>query len=235
MNKTSNLLKPYLRKFILQIHPDFFHHNSLRKQINASSLQKLYSILQPERETKRNSETIKLKFYSKHQRKHNSELPIAAGTFNSCDSEWVKADTFFNLCKQLNIPIVQSDLDVIQDMKTKEQYKNVKSKPYKSLTKEFAEKLHKEYSTPTNNIWKPEDILNQKMIMFDPLVDQTSLANKLSHWLPQLQPDKWWGKIPVLIISPNSEIPPKELCHDLLILKSDMILKGKRSKQPLIT
>ncbi|KAI7906923.1 uncharacterized protein BX663DRAFT_494223 [Cokeromyces recurvatus] len=222
MNKTSKLLKPYLRKFVLETHPDFFQYNSLRKQTNATSLQKLYNILQPDKDTKFDTETIKLKFFIKSQKKHNKELPAAVATFNYRDSEWNKANTFLNLCQQLNIPILQSDVDIVKEMISKELNKAIKSKPYKSLTQEFAEKLHQKYNAYTNKKWEPDDILKQKMIMFDPLVNQTLIAKKLCQWLPQLQPQLWWGKIPMLIISSNSDLPPKELTKDLLIFKSNM-------------
>lgn len=231
MNKSNTILKPYLRKFILQIHPDFFHHDKLKKETNAASLQKLYNVLQPTPpKSSTTQQAIKLEFFTKQQRQKKKETSKAIVEFSAQDSEWHKTSTFFRLCQQLNIPILQSDLDIVHDMMSKELIP-VKKGSHKSLTKEFAEKLYKQHaasSTAQKEI-DANDILNHKLVMFDPAVKNTkSFATNLSVWLPQLQPEKWWGKIPIMIISPGSELPPQtEATKGILILKSNMKLEGK--------
>ncbi|KAI8064834.1 uncharacterized protein B0P05DRAFT_590038 [Gilbertella persicaria] len=217
MNRSSIILKPYLKKLVLQTHPDFFQFDTLRKKTNAESLQKLNELLQLSH-TKRKSVPVKLEFYSKSQRK--SKAPTAVGLFDTHDSEWVKAQIFFQLCQQLDIPILQSDLDAVQDMIQKE----TKPTMNKSLAKEFAEKLYQQHRQPKIE-WQSEDVLRNNMIMFGPLVDTEVVAKKLSTWLPQLQPEKWWGKIPVLILSSQFELPAETGSKDMLILKSDMGLR----------
>jgi hypothetical protein len=229
MNKSSTILKPYLRKFILQIHPDFFHHDKLKKETNAASLQKLYNVLQPP--TQQNTATpIKLEFFTKQQKK-KKEKAKAIVEFDSHDSEWNRTSTFFTLCKQLDIPILQSDLDIVHDMIAKENKPVRQQQPHKSLTKEFAERLYKQRANVTNTAkeeWKPNDILNHRLVVFDPAVKNKKIfAVNLSAWLPQLQPERWWGKIPIMVISPESELPLKELTKGILLLKSDMTLEGK--------
>lgn len=228
MNKTSTILKPYLRKFILQTHPDFFHNEYSKKQINAASLQKLYNVLQPEKHNAVKA-TCQLEFYTKQQQNKNKkkEQPKAIGQFDCNDSEWTKANSFFQLCKQLDIPILQSDLDIVNDMISKEINKNKPKNQYKSLTIEFANRLYKQHNEPSKTTeWKSSQILSHNLVMFDPQVNKKTFSNKLILWLPQLQPERWWGKVPIMVISPGSELLPKELTKGILIIKSDMELEG---------
>jgi hypothetical protein len=219
MSKTNTIIKPYLKKFILQTHPDFFHYDLTKKQINANSIQKLYNVFQLKITE---PATVKLGFYLKGQTKQKK--PITC-TFNGRDSEWNKAQSFFQLCQQSNIPILQSDLDIVQSMLDKEEQQ--KRKPYKSLTKEFAEKLYHEHSVAAAGSLTVQDVLNHTLIMFDPSVKNKKLiASNLCQWLPQLQPQIWWNKIPMLIISPSSELPPEELTKDMIIMKSNLTLEG---------
>lgn len=224
---TNKILKPYLRKFILQTHPDFFHHDKLRKTTNAASLQSLYNILQPSTSTsKQPDSTIKLDFFIKGQKKKDKNT--VSSIFHGQDTDWDKAESFLQLCQQVNIPVLPTDLEMVQDM-VKKQFKKTESPlKYKSLTKEFAEKLHKEQTTAIpKEGWTENDILNQSLIMFDASVNKKLTASKLSQWLPQLQPQLWWGKIPLLVISSKTNQPPKELTKGMLVIKNDMELQGK--------
>ncbi|CAO3613312.1 unnamed protein product [Mucor hiemalis] len=227
MNKTSGILKPYLRKFILQTHPDFFHNDVFKKQTNAASLQKLHNILQADV----NSTTCQLEFFTKDQKGFKKKLveikPKAIAQFEPKDSEWVKANVFFQLCQQANIPILQSNLDAVNDMITKEANKNKPKSQYKSLTKEFAERLYKEQNSSTNvaSEWSPKEILEKKTVLIDPSVNIKRVAENLSSWLPHLQPEKWWGRIPVMVLSPDTEQPPQEVTKGILVITSDMKLE----------
>lgn len=226
MNKT--ILKPYLRKFILQIHPDFFHNDPFRKKVNAASLQKLYNVLQPEQANAAKATSCQLEFYVKQQQNKKKEKPKAIGRFDFNDSEWTKTNSFLHLCNQVDIPILQSDLDIVNDMLLKESSKDKPKNQYKSLTKEFAERLYKQHNKPSKAAdWEASQILGHKLVMFDPQVSKKTFSNTLSLWLPQLQPERWWGKVPLMVISPDSELPPRELTRGILVIKSDMELKGK--------
>lgn len=228
MNKTNTILKPYLRKFILQTHPDFFHNDTIKKQVNAASLQKLYNVLQPERDNAVKPTACQLEFYIKQQQNKKKEQPKAMAMFSGNDSEWIKTDTFLRLCKQLDIAILQSDLDLVQDMISKETDKNRPKNQYKSLTKEFAERLYKQHNEQTKTTeWKASQILGHKLVMFDPQVNKKAFSNTFIQYLPQLQPENWWGKIPLMVISPSSVLPPSELTKGILVVKSDMELEGK--------
>lgn len=225
---TNKILKPYLRKFILQTHPDFFHHDKLRKTTNAASLQSLYNILQPSTSTstsKQPDSTIRLNFFIKGQKK--KDKATISSIFNSQDTDWHKAEVFLRLCQQVNISVLPTDLEMVQDMVKKQFNKTESPLKYKSLTKEFAEKLHREQTKtiPKEN-WTENDILNQPLIMFDASVNEKLTVSKLSQWVPQLQPQLWWGKIPLLVISSKTNQPPRELIKGMLIIKDDMELQG---------
>ncbi|KAL9553076.1 hypothetical protein MBANPS3_003478 [Mucor bainieri] len=221
----NKILKPYLRKFVLQTHPDFFHHDKLRKTTNAASLQSLYDVLQPSTTTfKQPKSTVKLEFFIKGQKKKDRNT--VSSIFCSRDSDWDKADSFLKLCQQANIAVLPTDLEMVQDMVKKQSLKHDSLPKYKSLTKEFAEKLHKEQtSTPLKQDWSENDIINQSLIMFDPSVNKKLTASRLSQWLPQLQPQQWWGKIPLLILASASDQPPKELTRGMLVIRNDMGLQ----------
>lgn len=226
----SKILKPYLRRFVLQTHPDFFHHDKLRKTTNAASLQSLYDVLQPSTTTtsKQPKSTVKLEFFIKGQKKKDRNT--VSSIFCSRDSDWDKADTFLKLCQQANIAVLPTDLEMVQDMVKKQSLKHESAPRYKSLTKEFAEKLHKEQtSTLSKQDWTEKDIVNQSLIMFDPSVNEKLTAAKLSRWLPQLQPQLWWGKIPMLVLASTSKQPPKELTKGMLVITSDMELQGRHT------
>lgn len=231
MNKTKTILKPYLRKFILQTHPDFFHNDSCKKKVNAASLQKLYNVLQPDQDQAMTS--CQLEFYIKQQQNKKKEQPKAIARFDPKDSEWIKTSAFLGLCKQVDISILQSDMDMVQDMISKEANKHKPKNQYKSLTREFAERLYKQHNEekPTTIEWKASQILGHKLVMFDPQVNKKAFSNTFSQYLPHLQPENWWGKVPLMVISPSSVLPSRELTQGILVVKSDMDLKGKVEAQ----
>ncbi|OBZ89556.1 hypothetical protein A0J61_02384 [Choanephora cucurbitarum] len=118
---------------------------------------------------------------------------------------------------------MQTDLEAVQDMIQKE---TKPCSPNKSLTKEFAEKLHKDYQQMSpDDTWHLNDILRNRMIMFGPSVDKIKVAQNLCLWLPQLQPQKWWNKIPILVLSPKTEKPSKEASSGMIVFSSDMTME----------
>ncbi|GAA5800211.1 hypothetical protein HPULCUR_005636 [Helicostylum pulchrum] len=187
-------------------------------------------MLQPQQQNTVKATTCQLEFFTKQQKlsKKKKERPQAVIQFNGNDSEWNKTHSFFNLCKQVDIPVLQSDLDIVNDMISQELNRNKPKGQYKSLTKEFAERLYKQHNELSINKpveWTPNQILQQKLVLFDPAVNKKLLANQLCTWLPQLHPERWWGKVPIMVISPESELPPKELTTGILVIKSNMKLE----------
>ncbi|KAG2233285.1 hypothetical protein INT48_001597 [Thamnidium elegans] len=187
-------------------------------------------MLQPQQQNTVKATTCQLEFFTKQQKlsKKKKERPQAVVQFNDNDSEWNKTHSFFNLCKQVDIPVLQSDLDIVNDMISQELNRNKPKGQYKSLTKEFAERLYKQHNELSTNKpveWTPNQILQQKLVLFDPAVNKKLVANQLCTWLPQLHPERWWGKVPIMVISPESELPPKELTTGILVIKSDMKLE----------
>ncbi|KAI8882669.1 hypothetical protein K501DRAFT_333906 [Backusella circina FSU 941] len=209
MSKSTLLLKPYLRKLILQTHPDFFHNDSVKKQVNASSLQKLQQALL----NNENKKSYSLKFYPKTTKK-----PITAVL--SADSEWIKAQSFFQLCDKLSIPVLPSDQDTVQSMILRQQQPQ-----RKPLKKEFATKLYEEHSSEFQRELNVQDILNG-LVMFEPNVNKNKMAQQLCQWLPELQPQRWWGKIPLLIVSKSI---PAETAKGILCVTEDMQLQDIQS------
>lgn len=213
MSKASTLIKPYLKKFILQTHPDFFQFEKVKKQTNAASLQKLNNLLQSKSSTK---ETSRLQFFTKQTRQ-----PISI-EFDSKGTEWDHVNSFLSLCQKLNISILPSDMDIVQTELNKQQSSKG---PKKTLAQEFADELYKQQRV--NHIdWTTTDILNNPLIQFDPSINKKKVAARLCKWLPYLQPDRWWNKVPLMIISPENEIP-KKLSEGIMIIYSDMKLEGK--------
>jgi hypothetical protein len=203
-SKATFLLKPYLRKLILQTHPDFFHNDTVKKQANASSLQKLQQVLS----NNENKKACTLKFYPK-----TSKKPITAVL--SAESEWIKAQSFLQLCDKLSIPVLPSDQDIVQSM--------LSEQPKRPLKKEFAEKLYKEHSSEFQRDLSEKDIL-EGLVMFEPSVNKKRMARRLCQWLPELQPQRWWNKIPLLVVS---KAIPKDTTKGILCVTQDMQLPGK--------
>ncbi|KAI8983136.1 hypothetical protein BDB01DRAFT_792659 [Pilobolus umbonatus] len=202
-------IKPYLRRLIVQTHPDFFHQDPLRKQTNANSLQTLNNILQSNQRT---PPKVTVSFYLKKNRRK----PITSQIIN--ESEWTLANSFLQLCKQVDIPVLQSDKDLVQDMLQKENRKTV---PVKSVKKDFADKLHKQFTSTRPHQWTANDIMNNPLIMFDADVNKADMIHKLTTWIPELEPNKWWGKIPVLVLSSPVD---NELCRGMIVLDPRMDL-----------
>lgn len=213
MSKAGTLIKPYLKKFILQTHPDFFQFEKIKKQTNAASLQKLNNLLQSKSSTK---ETSRLQFFTKQTRQSISI------EFDPKGTEWDHVNSFLSLCQKLNISILPSDMDIVQTELNKQQSSKG---PKKTLAQEFADELYKQQRV--NHIdWTTTDILNNPLIQFDPSINKKSMAARLCKWLPYLQPGRWWNKVPLMIISPENEIP-KNLSEGIMVIYSDMTLEGK--------
>ncbi|KAI9300537.1 hypothetical protein BJ944DRAFT_291627 [Cunninghamella echinulata] len=263
-NKTkqaaASLIKPYLKKFILQIHPDFFHHDHIKKQHNAQKLQELYTILNPIlHSTKPLSTTqpkistpISISFYKKQQQEQflqktaikkkkekkgkddsTNTNEMISFSFSDTQQVWPTIQHFLSLCQQANIMILQSDQEAVQSMVQQQYKKPTTTRPPLTLREEFKKALyHDEEIKNRKNInndniqWTKERVLNEKLCMYDPNIkDLNHFANQLIKWLPHLQPEKWWGKIPTLFLSSSMKKDPDLIKQkDILILYEDMDL-----------
>ncbi|KAI9020021.1 hypothetical protein CLU79DRAFT_888444 [Phycomyces nitens] len=211
----SSLVKPYLKKFVLRTHPDFFGHDIARKRSNEESLQQLYTLLGPL--LKKSPPIIKQKtrltFYDKSSQKQ------VEGIFSQPNSEWATLQSFLNLCKELDISIKTCDIDTVRSMVSQSNGTRP-ARMQRSLKQEFAEALYKGQDAYRNQ-WTPQTVLENRLLMMGPSVDKNKMAERLCEFLPQLKPEIWWGKIPVLIVSPESSLPVT-LTKGMLILTSDM-------------
>ncbi|CAO3652970.1 unnamed protein product [Cunninghamella echinulata] len=269
-NKTkqaaASLIKPYLKKFILQIHPDFFHHDHIKKQHNAQKLQELYTILNPILQSTKPLSTaqpkittpLSISFYKKQQQEpllqkttikkkkekkekkdnnnNNNNNKMISFSFSDTQQVWPTVQHFLSLCQQANIMILQSDQEAVQSMIQQQQqqhYKKSTTRSPLSLGEEFKKALyHDEEIKNRKNInndtfqWTKERILNEKLCMYDPNIkDLNHFTNQLIKWLPHLQPEKWWGKIPTLFLSSSMKMDPDLIKQkDILILYEDMNL-----------
>lgn len=235
------IVKPYLKKFVLKTHPDFFAKAPSQAQVNAKSLQQLYTVLDPilkssnvsrtPESSRRKGQPLRLTFHSKTNPRQSF-----TGTFQenaTTGSPWATVQAFLKLCQQADIQVPASDIDAVRQMLAKQQATaKKKNKPAKSLTQEFAEALHKHYYYHTGpsiqkTSWTPDEILQNRLLMFGPTVNRDDWALRLSHWLPHLEPGKWWGILPTLVLPSHSDEIPSELARGMLVLTGDMQLPGE--------
>ncbi|KAI8982402.1 hypothetical protein BDF20DRAFT_912568 [Mycotypha africana] len=242
MDKAAKLIKPYLKRFILQIHPDYFQLEPIKKQTNATSLQKLNDIFSDSKairsplSDKTVRQPLQLEFYLKKQRQTNADNKVIIA-FGAQDSEWSKIHTFFQLCQKAGLPVLDADMETVQAMLQKMEEANKSHHKKMTLTEEFAKNLYKQYSykstTLTTTItkegqqeqqqqWQMKDILDNELIMFGPLVNKETMAKELCLRLPKLMPERWWGKHGLLVVSPTFEVKPTK---GIIVLRANMNLE----------
>ncbi|KAI8344305.1 hypothetical protein BC941DRAFT_464533 [Chlamydoabsidia padenii] len=226
----TSLIKPYLKKLTLQVHPDFFHGDGIKKQHNANMLQQLYTVLDPILRPNTSTpltEPVRLSFYNKRalqqqRRRKTSCASILPGVvFSTPKQAWPTIQTFFSLCQQLDISILPSDQDAVQAMITPPKKKH---QGHRSLQQEFAEALYKEQQQQqTQGVWTRAMVLEQPFFMCDDKVDRQAAADKLVQWLPSLHPERWWGRLPTLFLS--LPMDGGDLAKGILILDDTMTLE----------
>ncbi|ORX52416.1 hypothetical protein DM01DRAFT_1408291 [Hesseltinella vesiculosa] len=221
----ARLIKPYLKKVVLKVHPDFFVKEPIKKQHNAAALQQLYTILQPvlrpeqpSTSPKRPDAPMSLSFYLKGASSMNPSV-----MFTSPRHVWPIVHDFLILCQQLHVPVNAMDLAAVQQtLDHQKRHTNPRS-----LHQEFATALYQQEQRragqPTH--WTPAMILEQPLLMCDPSIDQQRLANHLAQWLPQLTPHQWWGRLPTLVVPANTHPLPDHLCKGILVLHDSMTPK----------
>lgn len=234
-SRTSVLLKPYLKRFVLQIHPDFFGHDVSKQKVNATSLQRLYTLLEPalkneshkSTKTNNNDQGIQLEFYSKSKQQHR-----VVQVFEPGQSKWELAQSFLNLCRQLEIAVQDSDVESVQQMvmqeyKKQQMRRGQQQQRPQSLTEQFARALYRQSSQRVNHEWTADDIL--RTAIFAPqVVDKRSVAERWSKWLSGLQPESWFGKLPVCFIATSTNVP-KEATKGVLVFTPDMTFQGEKA------
>ena len=245
--KVGSLIKPYLKKLVLQTHPDFFHGDPIKGKRNAISLQHLYGILNPLLKTNEPTTRIKsgqqqqeqqqLEFYGKKAR--NARI---VSTFEHSSNEWQTVASFLRLCKQLDIDVVPSDLQAVQDMITKKERElsvnNNRRKGGHSLREEFARALHKQSTTmatmtaeeTTKTPWSAERLLGNKLLTFGPHIDKNRVAKQWCEYMSTLEPERWWGIMPVLVVPSQKDaqsLSSSKQGRGILIFSSDMGYSGK--------
>ncbi|KAF7723972.1 hypothetical protein EC973_001488 [Apophysomyces ossiformis] len=218
-SRASSLLKPYLKRFMLQTHPDFFSNDPAKKKVNAESLQRLHGLLNPiikKQAASIERSTTRLDFYGKQNGGR-----VTVGVFDRKDSVWGTVRSFLNLCQQMGINVMQADIEAVDAMNTSPAI----SKKRVSLQQEFADALYRQHQESGQEMeWTPALVLRNPLLSFDDGVDRKEMARKLSQWLPQLRPKQWWGKIPVVVVPPEvvSGQPMDSLTEGIIILTTDM-------------
>ncbi|KAG2225752.1 hypothetical protein INT45_011420 [Circinella minor] len=244
--KAGSLIKPYLKKLVLQTHPDFFHGDPIKGKRNATSLQQLYGILNPLLKTNESNTTLRkkneqqeqkqqqqLEFYRKKARKTR-----IVSIFEHSSNEWQTVASFLRLCKQLDIDVVPSDLQAVQDMITKKEQEMTshhnRRKGVLSLREEFARALHKQSTTmatmttgetTTKISWSPGHILGNKLLTFGPDIDKNKVVKQWCGYMSKLEPERWWGIMPALVVSSQKDaqsLSSSKQGRGILIFSSDM-------------
>ncbi|KAI7872374.1 hypothetical protein BDF14DRAFT_1752740 [Spinellus fusiger] len=216
MANASALVKPYLRKFVLQIHPDFFGHDLSKKKLNADSLQQLYTVLGPilKQTPSTVKESTRLLFYSKSDKRQ------IEGVFNQPSSQWSTLYSFLNLCQKVNIPITPTDMQIVEGQMPQPK-KSTPEQHYLSLKQQFANALYTTHSTKAVSERTHQSILENRLLVIDPSLDKYKIAEQLSVHLPQLEPQHWWGRLPVMIVKSSADLSDLST-HGILVFTSDM-------------
>ncbi|CDH50719.1 predicted protein [Lichtheimia corymbifera JMRC:FSU:9682] len=244
--RAASLIKPYLRKLVLQTHPDFFQRDPIKAKHNAASLQQLYTILnpilqqdnrsksKPGNEAGHDDTSIPVAFYPKHASNAASRVSISFDPRPI--SAWHTAASVLDLCRQLDIKVATSDDQAVQQMISREMASlssNTQRSSYKSLREQFVRALYQQHQQQQQQPqqqkvkhWTTQEIFNNRQLVFAPSVDSKVMASKLAQWLGELHPEKWWGQLPVLVLPATAaaSLSP-DRAKGILVLTSEMDLE----------
>lgn len=221
MNRASRLLKPYLKKFVLRVHPDFFAQNPVQQKTNAESLQKLYALLDTDSHSNHNrTPTIptQLTFHDKQQ----PDL-IVKTTVDLRTSPWNNAHLLFELFDKLGISIDPSDRATVQGM-VKKQAARKSQRPAKSISDELMAAL-RERGVSTKSI-TIDQVLANPLLMVHPKVNHLEYAARLHRCIPALQPERWWRKVPTLVVPKQLHADIEKEGHGIIVFSEDMRYEG---------
>ncbi|KAI8146262.1 hypothetical protein BJV82DRAFT_576552 [Fennellomyces sp. T-0311] len=214
MTAAASLIKPYLKKLVLQTHPDFFHHDPSKSKLNSASLQQLYTLLNPllrNEPRPKKGPTLQLEFYGKNMRHKRILAQFEHG------SEWQTASALLDLCAQLDIQVAPSDREAVKTMTTKSPSRR------SDLTKEFARAFHRQAQEKPIE-WSPDLILRNKLLTFGPSVDRQEIAIRWCDFMAELEPERWWGILPALVVTRKdaTSLASSERGRGILVFTSDM-------------
>ncbi|KAI8073892.1 hypothetical protein BC940DRAFT_289451 [Gongronella butleri] len=250
--RAAALIKPYLNKVVLQVHPDFFVHDASKKKHNAQALQQLYDVLHPilrpqQQEThKKQSDPITLRFFRKGNKGQQQQQQAPSVVFQAPGDVWPTVQDFFELCDHLAVPIQPSDRQAVRDT-VAHLRQRLHRHPARSLQQQFADALYQEHhrhyqnANHNENTWTPTAILRQPLLMCHPDVDQDRVATQFAQWLPHLEPARWWGILPTLIVpehdyhraSDNTSTKGILVLHDAMTEKDIRAYLGQHLQQKL--
>ncbi|ORZ01785.1 hypothetical protein BCR43DRAFT_487509 [Syncephalastrum racemosum] len=217
MNRASTLLKPYLKKFVLRVHPDFFAQNPLQQKTNAESLQKLYALL----DNDNNANSSKTPTASTQLTFHDKQQPnlIVNATLGMRPSPWNNVQLLFTLFDKLKIPVDPADRATVQGM-IKKQARKTQQRPSKSISDELMEAL-RERGVSTKSI-TVDQVLANPLLMMHPKVNQLDYATRLHRCIPALQPERWWRKVPIIVVPEQLHTTIEKEGRGIIVFSEDM-------------
>ncbi|KAG2176236.1 hypothetical protein INT43_005470 [Umbelopsis isabellina] len=221
----KSLVRPYVKRILLKTHPDYFAQDTVKKKINAASLQSLQNVLSPllkgsaQNTTKAHSEKpTKLDFYVKNGGNRSIlkvEHKFPTSHAISIVEKWYTAASLLELCKKIGIQVMPSDIDAIQSMIDTLNKESAAAKrgraPPLSLTQVFADELYRSHNMDPASIMPEQttSIADNELLFFPPKMSEKSKAimvEKLQKALPLLRPNRWWRKIPIVIVDDIADI-----------------------------
>ncbi|KAJ2960713.1 hypothetical protein NQZ79_g3908 [Umbelopsis isabellina] len=249
----NSLLRPYVKRILLKTHPDYFAQDIVKKKINAASLQSLQNVISPllkgtaQNTTKDNFEKpTKLDFYVKNG--GNSSISKVEHKFPTANAisdveKWYIAASLLELCKKIGIQVMPSDIDATQSMidtlnKESSVAKRNRIAP-PSLTQIFADELYRSHKMDSASS-KPEQIMSiadNELFFFPPKMSERSKAimvKKLEKALPVLHPDRWWRKIPLVVVEDIADIDEIDT-SGILVFAPNMSIEGKSGSTCIVT
>ncbi|KAL1920158.1 uncharacterized protein VTP21DRAFT_1304 [Calcarisporiella thermophila] len=192
----ATLVRRYLPRFILQIHPDFFHGTPDIKQLNAQSLQTLQSRLQPHLASSQSSMTpsknddVVLEFHLKTKKRIEHKLEGGEGLVQS----------FLALCQKAGLDVQPADLAASAPSSPPPPSTST-VKHHDTLVQQFAEQL-RHSAPPTAR--PPSSIHSQpnRLLFFraDVSGDKRQIVSRLKRSFREGGHGRWWGRVPVLVV-----------------------------------
>jgi hypothetical protein len=239
----KSLLRPYVKRILLKTHPDYFAQDLRKKQVNASSLQSLQNVLSPLLKGSSNTNvtgtekpTI-LNFYVKNvgnrsMSKVEHKFPTSHAV--SEIEKWYTAASLLDLCKKIGIQVMPTDIDVTQNMIDTLNKQSSMSKrnraPQPTLAQVFADELYRTSAMGFTSSEPKQSMLieDNELFFFPPKMSEKSKASMvetLQKSLPILHPNRWWRKIPVIVVEDMADIDEIDT-SGILVLASSMSIKG---------
>lgn len=243
----KSLLKPYVRRILLKTHPDYFSRDAKKKKINQASFQSLQNVLNPilqekhvEPDSGGSENSVKLEFFvrnigNRKLSKVEHLLPISLPT--SALDMWTTTTSIFDLCRKIGIQVMPSDVDAAQNMidilSEQRSASSYSRKPMPSLTQIFADELYQSpiarHVTSIDKSDSKMGLENNELLYFQPhmgIKTKETMKKKLELALPNLQPSRWWRKVPLLCVEDENEVCDIDV-SGILVFTAKMTAQGK--------